>query len=349
VSHARRSRASTPAASDRRVALTWIGLGAVGVVAVVLCILVFPGHIVDHDVGSSASSRLDPEAKLKATNDVRTTLLQGLAGAFFLATAFFTWRQIRVSQHQLRLSEQQQIAERFTKAVEQLAHKSLDVRLGGVFALEQIEHISEAYDDVIAEVLAAYVRGRAPWPALDLDAASPITPDVQAALTVLGRTTGARQSRDRPINLGSSDLREADLRDAVLPGVHFNESNLTRAHLDGAQLYGARLVNTDLRGAWLENVNLCDAKLIHAKLEGARLASADLRGADLTSATVNEQTRFIGTKLERAILRRVELSQARYGRLTWDDKTVWPDGFVLRDEIASGSPPPSQDGESTIP
>jgi hypothetical protein len=342
VRTARMPALASPGVHRRRALPPWAPAAALAVVVVLLllgCIFVFPSYLVDRDLGSTPPSRLTPDARLKATNEVRTTLLQGVAGAFFLATAFFTWRQIRISQRQLELSEDQQIAERFTRAVEQLGKRSLDIQLGGIFALESISRASGGYRDVIGQVLAAYVRHHAPWPPQQAPAPSSIAPDVQAALTVLGRTAGARRHDQQPINLCSADLRAADLRNAVLPGVQLIGSNLEKAHLEGAHLEEARLVDTRLRGAWLDGAHLQDAKLIHAKLEGTRLVETDLRGADLTSATVNGRSRLIKTKLEGAILRHVALGETRYGGLSWDEKTEWPDGFVLRDEITTQLPP----------
>jgi Pentapeptide repeats (8 copies) len=328
----------------KRADHSWTAPAALGVTVVLLllgCIFVFPSFLVDHDLGSTPSSRLKPEAKLKATNDVRTTLLQGLAGAFFLATAYFTWRQLRVSQGQLQVSEDQQIAERFTRAIDQLGkNDSIDVRLGGVFALEHIAHASPAYGEAIGEVLAAYVREHSPWPRPPEATVTKVEPDVQAALTVLGRTAETR-SEERPINLCSVDLREANLRDAMLRGVLLNDSNLAKAHLEGADLVGAKLVNANLRGACLEDTDLQRAKLIDAELQGAKLVSTDLGGANLTGAFVDKGSRLIKTKLEGAILRNVALEKAPHGDLSYDDKTEWPAGFKLRDQTvtAASSPP----------
>jgi hypothetical protein len=309
-------------------------LGGFVVLLLLGCVLIFPRYLVNRDLGTAPAPHLTPDARLKATNDVRTTLLQGLVGAFFLATAFFTWRQLRISQRQLQLSEEQQIADRFARAVEQLGKKELDVRLGGVFALEQIAKSSSVYCDLVAEVLSAYVRGHAPQAPLPARrAAGPVSPDLQAAVTALGRTIGPQPRGGNAINLCDVVLAGADLRGAVLPGVRLNGSNLSNAHLEGAHLEGARLVGTNLTGAWLNGAWLSgEAKLIRAALEGARLIGTDLTGADLTSATVDEHTRLIKTRLDGAKLRHVALDRTRYGQLSWNEETEWPEGFVLRAE-----------------
>ncbi|MFF4508406.1 hypothetical protein [Streptomyces sp. NPDC001401] len=87
----------------------------------------------------------------QAINDIRTTLLQGLAGIALLIGAFFTWRQLQVTS-------QGQITQRFTTAVEQLGSPSPDVRFGAIFALERIADDSP-YDRItIAEVLCAFIK-----------------------------------------------------------------------------------------------------------------------------------------------------------------------------------------------
>src|SRR5829696_6253474 len=65
-------------------------------------------------------------------NEVRTTLLQGLGGAFLLMGAFFTYRQVHTAR-------EGQITERYSRAIDQLGRvEQLDVRLGGIYALERI-------------------------------------------------------------------------------------------------------------------------------------------------------------------------------------------------------------------
>jgi hypothetical protein len=107
-------------------------------------------------------------------------LLAGLVGLIGL---FLTLRNQRLTaqsledtrrntQEQLRLTEQGQITERFTRAIDQLGatdddgNPRLEVRLGGIYALERIDKESpeRAYHSTVMEVLTAYVRENAPWP-----------------------------------------------------------------------------------------------------------------------------------------------------------------------------------------
>jgi len=97
-------------------------------------------------------------------NDARATLLQALAGGALLLGAYFTWRQVQTGRQQVHLAEQGQITERFTRAIDQLGSDHLDVRLGGIYALERIARDSPGDRPTIGEVLTAYLRGHAPWP-----------------------------------------------------------------------------------------------------------------------------------------------------------------------------------------
>jgi hypothetical protein len=73
------------------------------------------------------------------------------------------------AQETLRLTEQGQITERFTRAIEQLGatddkgEKKLEIRLGGIYALERIAWDSPERDySTVMEVLTAYVRENTP-------------------------------------------------------------------------------------------------------------------------------------------------------------------------------------------
>jgi hypothetical protein len=112
-------------------------------------------------------------------------------------------------------------------------------------------------------VLTAFIRGRAPWPPARPDQPggdTPIdeipflryrAPDVQAALTVLGRLPSMRESRS--LNLSDTDLRRADLSDT---------------DLQEAMLRGVRLQGANIRAAQLQRVDLSHAQLQEARANG---------------------------------------------------------------------------------
>jgi hypothetical protein len=162
---------------------------------VVLSLLVFPGYLVQRSLDATGAPALGPADQLKAENDARTTLLQGIAGLVLVVGAGATWRQLQINR-------EGQITERFNKAIDHLGERGddrIDVRLGGIYALERIANNSKDDRATIAEILTAYVRGHAAWttPAEDTDPPDAAldelaelrvrAPDVQAVMTVLGR------------------------------------------------------------------------------------------------------------------------------------------------------------------
>jgi hypothetical protein len=228
---------------------------------------------------------------LKAQNEVRTTLLQGLGGVVLLVGAYFTYKQLHASR-------EGQVTERFTRAIDQLGHAELDVRLSGIYALERIANDSPADRATIGEVLTAFVRSHAPWPPrlpgqYVADAPLDQVPelqvralDVQASLIVLGRGgfTRLRDQGDRLV------LYAVDLRHAHLHDIHLERASLRDAHLEGANLRGAHLEEALLRGAHLKGADLRGAHLEGADLRGAHLEGADLNGAELEGALADERT-----------------------------------------------------------
>jgi hypothetical protein len=262
------------------------------------------------------AKRLELEdARLKQRNDVRTTLLQGLAGAVVAVGLTLTWRQIRVNQ-------EGQITERFNKAIDHLGSDKLDLRLGGIYALERIAKNSHDDRDTIAEILTAFVRQRSPWPpsqpgqyrdGVPIDQQPELqtrAADIQAALTVLGRGSFTRQGTLR-LDLANVDLRKAALNGASLQGADLFGAHLEGADLDVAHLEGARLSVAHLKRARLRGAHLEGASLFGAHLEGAYFRGAHLEGADLDGVQL-EDLPFGSANLEGAIA---------------DLDTVWPDGF----------------------
>lgn len=152
---------------------------------------------------------------------------------------------------------------RYANAMALLGHDMLEVRLGGIYALERLARESQADHGPIVEVLGAFVRSRASWNEGDAAPQRPAA-DVQAVLSVLGRRTVAFDPSQ-----GHVDLHGTSLARAYLPF-----ANLAGAFLYEANLEGAVLQNADLRGAWAWR----------ARLNGAVLDGAQLQGADLTGA-----------------------------------------------------------------
>ena len=243
-------------------------------------------------------------------------------------------------QATLAVTERGQITDRFTKAIEQLGRSGSDaisLRLGGVYALERIAQDSPRDHGPIVEVLSAFLRDQSlkgnvlvafagqERPDEHVDSGwlpkEHLRPDLQAAVTVLGRrNTALDYPGEWRLDLHQVDLRRGDLRRvnfqrALLWGVHLQGANVTVAQLDGADFAGADLETAALGSATLQRclfseANLENASLYGADLRGAQFLGSNLKGAVLTGAHT-EDASFSGANMQGAYLKAVDLSEAR--------------------------------------
>ena len=205
---------------------------------------------------------------------------------------------------------QGRVTDRYTKAIDQLGSDKLDVRIGGIYALERIARDSARDHPTIMEVLAAFVRehSREQWPKPAEGGGGPPLrgprPDVQAAVTVIGRRTVRHDSQ--PVDLMGADLNGAHLVEANLNNANLRWVNLTGAFLSDANLSGAALFSADLTKAHLFKTNLTNAAFGGADLADALLAGANLTYAGLNDANLN------GADLIEANLDGAQLTSARW-------------------------------------
>jgi len=269
------------------------GIAAAVLVLVVAWVLFVPAAdwLARHDVGSAKGPSL--QAARDAARGRLVTFGAGLfaAGALiFTALNFDLLRRNseRADQWQRNthdLTEQGQVTDRLTKAIEQLGSGNLGVRVGGIYALGRIASDSGKDHPTVMEMLTAFIREhsheRRPQP----DPGSKERfrrRDIQAALNVVGQREVKHDIR--PIRLARAHLMGADLRGANLAGAILIRIYLDRAHLRDADLAGANLTGAKLIRADLTRADLTQADLAGANLTGAKLTGADLAGAELTGA-----------------------------------------------------------------
>jgi hypothetical protein len=229
-----------------------------------------------------------------------TGLIPLFTGVAAVAAGLIAWRNLRETQKKLEVDREAQITNRFTQAIGQIGAElkdgkpNLEVRLGGIYALERIARDSPRDHWAIMEVLTGYVRQNAPWPprptfeVVISEAAGSGKPraDIQAILTVLGRRKPPQEPPEWR-ELSGVDLTGTDLRDA----------NLVRADLNRANLIGANLSRANLTEA-----HLTEADLTVANLSRANLNLTDLRDAkNLTAGQVKSATSRDGALLPREI------------------------------------------------
>ena len=322
----------------------WLaGIAAVVLGLAIAWVLFVPiaDWLAHHDVGSVSGSLHET-----AVDNARGRLLTLAAGVLAAGALVFTARNFW-------LSREGQVTDRYTKAIEQLGSEKLDVRIGGIYALERIARDSSRDHQVVMEVLTAFIREhcREPWPPPARPGLARITrrgpfraggplrimrirADVQAAAAAVGRRDAERDVRPVDLfganlagaqllyaDLGGALLTDADLRFAILAGARLdkailNGADLTEAVLNIAYLRSANLKGADLTEADLSNANLGDTYLLRANLSGADLTGADLTDADLTSADLS------GANLTDADLDGANLTDAK-----WPKDAPVPEGW----------------------
>ncbi len=262
--------------------------------------------------------------RINAQNGVYNLLFQGVGLSLLGLLAYTSWHYLRRADDRLQTAAEQSIADRFTQAISYLASDRIEVRLGGIYALERLAQDTPSEYWLTIEVLTAFVRERCARGEVAVetdslqiptvvrsDRANPrhvsrkhasvprIPTDIQAVMTVLSRRDASRDRPDRTI-----ELRESNLRAADLTGIELWGADLWKVNLREAQLWKAKLV-----GAFLGRANLSEASLWMADLEGAYLWKANLQGANLTEANL-QQANLEGSNLKGANLQQTNLINA---------------------------------------
>lgn len=223
-------------------------------------------------------AKLAPAQRLMAQSALRDSLARVGEALLIFWGASVVWRYLQSlgtvverSAHTLAAAERTTFfaaqageTQRYAAAMALLASPQLEVRLGGVYALERLARESERDHGPIMEVLAAMLRDRAAW-VEGATVAAQMPADLQAIATIIGRRHAAFDTAERPIDLHATAL--------------------ARVYLPGANLAGAYLYQSNLQNAILQNTDLRAARLWNADLTGATLEGAQLQGADLTGVT----------------------------------------------------------------
>jgi hypothetical protein len=106
--------------------LAWIAAVALGLAIAWVLFVPVADWLAHHDVGSATGPLHET-----ALDNARGRLLTLGAGLFAAGALLFTARTFT-------LSREGQVTDRYTKAIEQLGSEKIDVRIGGIFALERI-------------------------------------------------------------------------------------------------------------------------------------------------------------------------------------------------------------------
>jgi uncharacterized protein YjbI with pentapeptide repeats len=271
---------------------------------------------------------LDIGKRFPAENEARKTMVQIVGGLAVLATIYSIVITAQNSSATLQLAREAQLADRFSKATEQLGatlpggKKNVDVRIGAIYALEAIAGQSPDYHAEMMEILTAYVRNNSRWN-------SPCSPqpsscsarhtqsdvslehyritadsDIQAAIVVLGRRKTEFDSDPRKVvsMVRQLDLSSTDLRGTLLSR---GERNLEAADISHSNLEGVNWTGVSMRRADFTGSCMAGARLWASEMEDAQFDDADLTGAYLSDA---ENTLLHGASFRRASLRCADIS-----------------------------------------
>ena len=265
---------------------------------------------------------------VSSSGESGSTILRniGLVYGGIIAIWVAMWRSV-VADHQAKASEDQVdtsrrslLNERYQKAAEMLGSEVLAVRLGGIYALQDLaEDHPKQYHVRVMRQLCAFVRN----PTKDGDDKSrrtsargepnikdyEVREDVQEAMKAIGTRS------DADVELKRKKEFSPDLSGACLPFVFLTKANLTSADLTYARFYPENLTVQEQH----KNVELL---LGSAYLQGADLSNAFLTGADLTCADLSanlSNTVLTGANLTDAFLSKAEgLTQAQLAQACAD-------------------------------
>ncbi|MFF9839604.1 pentapeptide repeat-containing protein [Streptomyces sp. NPDC013740] len=288
-----------------------------------------------------ATRRRRPQPREAAAFPRLTLLLLSLPGIAAVAALLFTWLQVGQAGKELRIAEKGQITTRFNTAIGNLGSQSMDVRLGGIYALERIMKDSAEDQPSVVSVLTAYVRRHAPVPA----AAAP-SADVHAAMNVLVRR---RPDRDGGVAVDLSrtalqhwkptevaQARSIHLADAIMTGADLSGADLGFADMPRARLEGANLADSLVYAANLTEVQFDGANLSRVDFDSADLSNADFYGADLQGTKFNQAKmrgaticvadrcakNLIGTKFSQADLTNAHMNDLDLRKVEFCDRSM---------------------------
>ncbi len=291
----------------------WSTIAVAAAVGVFVFAVLNVRWLADQLVSSNSSS-----AQIEARRFVIETGLRISLGIFGLLALWFTARRIRATERQVRVATEQaataarqaetaarqadvaesgQQTDRFSRAVEQMGHESVAIRIGGIFALESLVNDEPTrfaipcYEMLVTffgESVRRHDRTGQPKEA-------PAPGDVTACLETLRR------------------LRSTF--DGHVPRLarHPTTANETGPHFVGLDLTGAFLPRLNFRDSTFENVRLEDATIVHCDFSGAVLRKVWFEPSRMIECDFSEARLDLCTTLSDATL-----SDCRFTGATFD-------------------------------
>ncbi|MFD1081653.1 pentapeptide repeat-containing protein [Micromonospora andamanensis] len=246
----------------------------------------------------------------------RLIAVGSILSVFVVAVGLFLGNE--ADRAQLDVALKGQASDRYNNAVRQLnepGSEKLLLRVGAIYALEQLMRNSPPDQPATIEIIAGFVRLNSPLPARpepevaqesasrseDRSDRARLPIDIQAALTVLARRNSAEDDRTVLTSEGlANNQRSGD-------GLELPDTYLRGARIDGITLHGADLRGVDLREARMSSADLLGTKLKMAKLDNADLSHSILHVTDLSGASLRNAALF-GASLWQADFSGADLS-----------------------------------------
>lgn len=238
--------------------------------------------------------RMPIKEHLDSINTIRVTMLSLLSGCALFIGAYLTLRNVNAAEKNVKLAQEGQITGRFISAVEKLGAEKLEIRLGGIYALERIARDSERDHWPIMEILTAFVRENGRWVSPNendnksfVSEAPKARQDIHAVMTVLGRRNWQCERTEQKLDLRETNLSGVDLTDAHLARARFTGSRFDRTIMNGA----------DFEHADLEKCEITDCEMHHAFLQNANLEKTTICGTDLGESVLSD-ARFMMSSID---------------------------------------------------
>lgn len=250
-----------------------------------------------------------------------------------IGAAYLTWRRTTALERGTEIASRQLDTDRFTAAIGQMGHDSIDVRLGGIFALE---HLAKArrdeYAETIDRVLIAFMLEHSVPP--DNREKAPKMKSAKArAAEAFTQVRG-----DPPPLTVDEERKQAIDRERALVNLlmsHFRTGSDVKAAID--TLSRSRLVfhpdaNKDLDGPIVSDLDLAGLTIAGLKLGSAQVSGLGCNNLRLGNTqfdnAVIENTEFVGS-----ILYRVSFNNSKLTKVNFSDANLIQvdfSGSVLR-------------------
>jgi hypothetical protein len=185
------------------------------VLFVLLCVFILPSSTETVTITTGQNSEVISTTTTEVDHgllDVFSLLAKIVGGVAVLYAGYIGWKRIEVSQ-------EGQITERFTRAIDQLGSEKAEVKLGGIYSLGRIANDSKKDGIAILNILATYISERSRKTEEYTESPS----DIREALIVLGSLDKSLFNDSGKLNcINKLKLNVVDLSNIRITGFCFN-------------------------------------------------------------------------------------------------------------------------------